>query len=99
MQRLQIHVFYGNKSVTEHVNASHTLLQDDVANQRLEFAIFGLHIDKSHFVKNSAKAFYLNTNRTAYFGFYHLLRGGLNFDFRNGFEITEAILPSAGKHH
>lgn len=43
--------------MTEHVDGSLALLQDDVTDQRLVLTIGGLHFDKGDFVEDWTKAF------------------------------------------
>jgi len=66
MMLFQIHVLDGNQAMTEHVDGSLTLLQDDVTDQGLVITISGFHVDKGDFVEDGTKAFYLNAHRPTY---------------------------------
>lgn len=46
---LQIHMLDGNQAMTEHVDGSLALLQDDVTDQRLVLTIGRFHFDKGDF--------------------------------------------------
>ena len=54
---LQIHMLDLHQSVTKHVDSGLTVFQNQIANQRLVFTIFGSHLNKRHFMMDRAKAF------------------------------------------
>src|ERR1043166_4255625 len=78
----QVEVLQMNQSMTNHVNARQTLLQNNVTNQRLVLVAVGLHVYKSNFVKDGTKPFDLNPHRSAHFRGNPLLRSCFDFDLR-----------------
>ena len=85
--------------MTEHIDGSLALLQDDVTDQRLVFTIGGFHFDKGNFVEDGTKAFDLNAHGATYFRPDNFLSGSLNFDFRTGLQLSESIPPGTRQHH
>src|SRR5260221_14756466 len=89
----------GNQAMTEHVDGSLALLQDDVTDQRLVLPISGFHFDKSDFIEDGTKPFYLNARRATYFGPDNFLSSSFDFDFRALREFSKSIPPGTRQHH
>ena len=60
--------------------------QNQIADERLVSTVRRMHVDEKHLAEDRPESVDLNSHRPTHFALHHILSGGLNLNYIEGFQ-------------